>query len=76
MSTPDYVVDENVVFTNFNGDTLTLPAGSFVKPIDFYYIPAHIKITFDWRVFNKDTHIFCYTRFGIIPIEKKKIRRT
>lgn len=53
---------------------IVLPAGSFVCPIDWYYVPKHVKESDRYRWFDKETHSVCYTRFGLVPIAKRVLR--
>lgn len=71
---PDYVITEDYSFTFDRTDTKTLPAGSFVKPIELVYVPKHVVEQDRWRGFNKAKDVFCYTRLGIVSIPRKIIR--
>lgn len=75
MSTPDYVLKEEYRFSVGPQDVRVLPAGTFVRPIELYYVPKHVVDNPDYRHFNKHEEVFCYTRYGIIPIPRKHIRR-
>lgn len=55
-------------------DTIYLPQGSYVSPVDPYYLPRHIKELPEYRHMNHDTHTFAYTKFGLIPLPKKIIK--
>jgi len=70
---PEYVVMvEYACKLNDFGDTKTLPAGAYVKPIDLYYIsPVTLE---KWKFFNKEKEVFCYTAYGILPIPKNIVR--
>lgn len=76
MGTPDYVLTEQVSFQiNKAQDPFILPQGSFVRPINDRYIPAHIKNDPVYRSLDKKLYVFCFTRYGLIPIEKKLVRK-
>lgn len=77
--TPNYRLCEDYSFGSSNymssvKDQKTIPAGSYVRPIKLEYLPNHVLEDHRWRYTNKDTHIFCYTRFGIVPIPKTHLR--
>lgn len=74
--TPNYVLDRPHTFYRGGHDSRTLPAGSFVRPIELKYVPAHILDDEQWRWFNKEREVFCFTRYGIIPIPKEYLRET
>lgn len=76
MATPDYVLIEDVHYTSGGYETKTLLAGTFVRPIDKYYIPQHVKDKTEHKFFNEDLEMYCYTPHGIILIRKNKMRKT
>lgn len=65
----------NVTISSKVGDPKVLPVGAFVRPIQLSYIPQHVL---DNNKYNYDhkLDIYCYTRFGIIPIPKSYMRET
>lgn len=75
IKTPDYVLQSDFHMRSGNGDPIVLLAGSFVRPLDLRWVPPHIKDDERNRYFNKDTQIYCYTSFGIIPIYLADIRQ-
>ncbi len=75
MRTPDYILMKDYTISISPGDVITIPVGSFVRPIDAYYIPKGIRDKYGCRWFNEDSQVFCYTRFGILPIEKDAFRQ-
>ena len=70
---PEYVLREahSCKSDPFGADKM-LPAGAYIKPINFYYISALTKER--WPSFNPETQVFCYTAYGIIPIPKSLVR--
>lgn len=74
MRIPEYLTTEDITIRLGSNQTQVLPANSFVKPIDFGYLPKHIKESESGRYFNKFTQVFCYTHFGITVIDRNKIR--
>lgn len=53
----------------------TLPAYSFVKPINIRWVPQHVLDDVDGKWFTPSKEIFCYCSGGIIVIQKDKIRK-
>jgi len=75
MRTPEYVIDkEYTIYSGIARDKV-LPAGAFVKPIDPYWLPKHIKDSNEFKWANPKTEQFCYTHFGIVLIPLNLIRR-
>lgn len=72
LPTPNYVLMEDVKIHG-SGDPQTLPAGTFIRPIDIRWVPKHIKDDNLW--FNEKKQVYCYTSLGIIPISLDVIRR-
>lgn len=77
IPTPNYMLNAPYSFECGQNayDTKTLPEGTFVRPIEIQYVPAHILDNKRWRSFNSSKEIFCYTHYGIIPIPREKIRK-
>lgn len=69
--TPNYVLTEDHNFGPF-GDQKTLEVGSFVRPIEYIYVPKHCL---EKGVHNR-AFSYCYTRYGIILIPNALIRKT
>lgn len=74
MKTPDYVLMEDYNTGDYSSEKI-LPAGSFVRPIDYYYLPAHIKESASKSYLEDTSKVFCYTYYGIKLIEWSKIRK-
>lgn len=56
-------------------DVKTIPAGTFVRPIEYQYVPKHVKEDDRWtRNFNPETEIYCHTSYGMVPVPRKSIR--
>jgi hypothetical protein len=76
MKTPEYVTKEPWSYKkSFNTEPVNFPAGSFMKPIDPYYLPKHVLDSDEYRWSNKNTETFAYTRIGIIPVPKDLLRK-
>ena len=54
---------------------ITMPAGTFVKPIDFKYLPDHVKKNEDYQNFDPKVHTFVYCHYGIVVIPLMSIRK-
>lgn len=74
MKTPNYVLTQDFVAIFGVQDQKILPAGSFVKPVEFTYVPKHVIEGPYGKSFNKRTDVFCYTRIGFISIPRAWIR--
>lgn len=70
----DYILTEEVTVYAPLGKSKVLPAGSFVRPIRYEYIPQFIKEDSNFSSFDPEVHVFCYTHFGITLIKKSIIR--
>lgn len=75
MATPDYLLTNDVTITKDIWDQKVIKAGTFVRPIDFYYVPQHIKDLPDHKWFDRNREVFCYTPIGIQLIPLDKIRK-
>lgn len=72
IRTPNYVLSEAHYHHVGPMDARTLPAGTFVRPIELCYVPKHV--TEANREFDKEKEVYCYCRYGILPIPKSIIR--
>lgn len=71
--TPSHVLKEAHRF-DWRGEYKELPQGAFVRPIEYQYIPKEVLEDRQFSMFNLTIDVFCYTRYGIIPIPKHKLR--
>lgn len=74
VKTANYALTEAHSHSMGPQDTLVLPEGAFVSPIDPYYLPRHIKEHSSYKWFDPETHVHCFTRWGIILIPKRIVR--
>lgn len=76
LKTANYLTIEAVeIHRGYGSESITIPQGTFVKPIEFCYVPKHVRDDmFNHNVYNKDTHIYCYSSYGMYPILRTKIR--
>jgi len=51
----------------------TLPAGIFVKPLDVYYLPQHIKESLAYKWYDSTKDVFVYCSVGIVVLAQKNI---
>jgi hypothetical protein len=76
LATPDYVLEEDYSHWINGRDQVLLKAGTFVRPIEFKYLPAEIrKEVGNEFVASMGTILFCYTSVGIISIPKSIVRK-
>lgn len=69
-----YMLNESFPFESpTTKQTITLPPGTFVKPIEDVYLPKHVKESLDYKYHDPKEVVFCYCSLGIIPIPKKII---
>lgn len=76
MRVQEYMTKEDCsINVNFGGNK-TLEAGSFVKPINEYYLPRHVKDSeqFQRWCYNKNHETWVYCFYGIVLIPTKVIR--
>lgn len=74
VRTPNYVLSEAHVYSTGPMDTRTLPAGTFVRPIELTYVPKHVTEDPQNRWFDKEKDVYCYCHYGILAIPRKIIR--
>lgn len=77
MKITDYCLSEDVTVPKTSSiwsDPITLHAGTFVKMIDFRWVPKHIIDAEVNKFYDEDKEVFCYCSAGIILIPKKSIR--
>jgi len=73
--TPNFVTSEDFKFLVDNmWNDKTLPAGTFVRPIDSHYLPSHVTDHIANKFHDKDRDEFVYCHYGIISIPKRIIR--
>ena len=73
MATPDFVLNEDYTYYVSITDPCVLKAGTFIRPIELQYLPKHV--TEYWVGVNPGTMTYCYTRYGIIPLPNKILRK-
>lgn len=69
--TPNYRLTSDVVVQFDKNDFVILPGGSFVRPIQLYYVPNHV-LEF-WPGVDGQYHVFAYTHYGIVPIPRSQV---
>lgn len=74
--TPNYIITERFTVSLTPSDIQELPAGSYVRPIDYRYVPKHVKDDPKNKYYFENTDVFCYCKFGIILIKKDILRQT
>lgn len=74
MKTPNYALKEEYSIVYDIHDVKVLPKGTFVRPVQYEYIPKHVIENPMWRFFNKEREVFCYTRYGFAAIPLSSLR--
>jgi hypothetical protein len=76
VPTPNYLTQEEYSVKVLGNDKV-LPANSFVRPIEYTYVPKYLKEIEDmpYQRFNPQTEVFCYTHWGIVVLPLKLLRR-
>lgn len=75
MATPDFITTEDVTISKDIWDQKTIPKGTFVRPISFYYVPQHVIDSPDNKFFQPLLEVFAYTPIGIKLLPINKIRK-
>jgi len=68
MKVTEYKLSAPHAFSHGPQDTITLPQGAFVKPLQHQYVPQHILNKSENMGYNTKTHTFVYTRHGIVLV--------
>lgn len=74
IRTPNFVLEEDYVFSEGAYDKKTVPAGTFVRPIEIQYVPKHCTEDDRWRNLDMTKYVYCYYSGGIIPFPKSSVR--
>ena len=72
IPTPNYVLTEAVSIRGGPNGSYTLPARSFVRPIDPRWVPQHVIEKYPY--FNKELECFVYCKYGIIVVRTNQLR--
>ncbi len=72
--TPNWRLNSSFYAKREGRDSVVIPAGSYVRPIDRYYIPAHVKESYPF--FDPKVESFIYTKFGIFVIPNTYLEET
>lgn len=51
-------------------DFMQVPAGAYVKPIEAWNLPRHIKETAEYTYLNQELEVFIYTSKGMFKIQR------
>ncbi len=70
---PTYVTkNDTTIYEGATGNKI-LPAGSFVRPIEWCWVPKHILDDSRFKYGNIDLEVMCYTRYGFVKIRRDNI---
>ena len=76
MSTPDHIATEDCsIYTGLGKDPIVIPKGSFVRPIEYKWLPKHVKEDDRWRGIDNEKYVFVYTKHGIVPVWRSSVRK-
>lgn len=76
MRIPEYRLRKDYIHSLSIQVSVTIPAWSFVKPVELKYVPEHIKEKFEVRFIDEATHVFCYTRYGFHLLPRRILEET
>jgi len=72
----EFITDEDCsVLKNDMWEKMTIPKGTFVKPIEVCYLPKHIKDGRLFKLVDFNDEVYVYSSYGIHPILRKSLRR-
>lgn len=72
---PNFILSMPLQITH-RGSSVTLPYGTFIRPINDEYVPRHVFDKPENKWYNSETHLFAYTWFGIIQIPKDAVKES
>lgn len=74
--TPDFITIEAWSYSKGVGqEPVQFPPGTFMRPVDTYYLPKVILDSSDYMWFNPTKEVYCYSPIGLIPVPKSLLRR-
>ncbi len=71
IQSADYTLSDDVVIRVDVHDSITVPKGSFLKPFTLRWVPKHVKER--WPFHDDKVEVFCYTKYGILPLPRAKV---
>lgn len=72
MKTPDYqLIEDHVIYSG--NDPVRIAAGSFVRPVELRYVPAHVLEDPRFQHRPADT-VFCHCWYGMVLIPRSKLK--
>ena len=74
--TPNYKLIESYSYYLRPLKTKTLDAGSWVRPVDYSYVPDHVREDERWDNFDVEKFVFVYTRQGFVMVPKRLVRES
>ncbi len=70
--TPNWRVVEDIQVSIGRHEYKTIPAESYVRPIELGYVPQHVIDK--WPGFDKANQKFVYCKLGIVPVPINLLR--
>jgi hypothetical protein len=71
--TPNYCLASAYTIHLGLADSRVLPAGSYISPVQNKYLPRHVLDNPVWEIYGPE-YVFCYTKYGFVPIPQNLIR--
>lgn len=65
---PNYRLKNAYKIPSKDAEAPTLPERTYVRPINFEYVPKHVLDDPQWRWYSEFEYTFCHTKYGIMPI--------
>lgn len=75
IPTSNYVLTKDYTYLKDIFNSQTLMAGTFVCPIEFRWVPKHVKEDLKWKFFDNSTEVFCYCSHGFVVIPYNLLRK-
>lgn len=75
LPTPNYILNKQVTIHLGIKGNIIFPEGTFVRPIEVTYLPSHITEDKEFKDFDPDKEVYCYTPKGIKRLLKDCVRK-
>lgn len=75
IKTPNIALNKAVALPtgSVGSEQKILPAGSYVKPIEYCYIPKHVLNAPQNKYFDQKLEIFVHTKYGIFRMFREHL---
>lgn len=74
--TPNFAITEDyqVRASSSGWEMITIPANSYLRPIELVYVPEHVQNDSRWVHFNPKLEVFCFCKKGMFPIPRRLLK--